>query len=749
MNTRKLLRFILCAVLSVALLLTMSGAVFAEEDWTVDDTTVTDEEEITVRSYEQVAQSGNLTMFAEKETGEFYLKDSVSGKQWHSTPVDVDQDEKTKGLQRTNIRSQILISYINREEMALTEYDIDANNASDATTTVQTIANGIRVTYVFEFLGFEIPVEYTLQDGKFFATIDPDDIKETAEYMLININLLPVFGAGNWAQEGYLLVPDGSGALVEFNNGVQLASNYEAMVYGEEMAYAPEKSVTYTEAIRLPVFGTVTNGSALMGVITQGDATSSITVINGNERCGYNAISSIFHYRTMQSQYNLFNKRKVNLVAELPYGLDTYEVCYSTLNGEDADYIGIANAYREYLIKEKGLTKKDTTPTFHLDAMGAFEQDATFLGIIPYTKKVALTTYKECEEILAGLKGAGITNISLRYKGWSNNGLKNVKVPKAATPLSALGGKKGFASLQEYAKAEGINFVPDVDLLTFQKSGNGVSIGNSSIRTVFGKTVYHSEYILSNYVTRLKTSVTAILSPEQISTVGQKYLKSLQKQNLSGVSLSNLGEYCYTNFYEKNQQERAMFPTHVENVLKEYREAGVRMTFDGGNAYVLPYADLITNVPTHSSGYDIFSQDVPFYQAVLHGYVPYTTESIPQSADPLLTYLSAAETGSELLYVGFHEDSSVLFDTSYTNLYGSTWTLWKDEAAQHYKEYMPLLTKVHDQTMTEHRQVEDGVFVTGYANGVSIAVNYTDADVTVEGNTVPAKGICEWKEGAA
>ena len=302
--------------------------------------------------------------------------------------------------------------------------------------------------------------------------------------------------------------------------------------------------------------------------------------------------------------------------------------------------------------------------------------------------------------------------------------------------------------MQEYTKAEGINFTPDVDLLTFQKNGNGVSIRNSSIRTVFGKTVYHSEYILSNYVTRLGTNVTAILSPEQIGTVSQRYLQTLQKQNISNVSLSNLGQYCYTNYYEKNRQERAMFPTYVENALKEYREAGVRMTFDGGNAYVLPYADLITNVPTNSSGYDIFSQDVPFYQAVLHGYVPYTTESIPQSADPALTYLAAVESGSELLYIGFHEESAVLFDTSYTNLYGSTWTLWKDEAAQYYKEYMPLLTKVHDQTITEHRQVEDGVFVTGYANGVSIAVNYTDADVTVEGNTVPAKGICEWKEGA-
>ncbi len=176
------------------------------------------------------------------------------------------------------------------------------------------------------------------------------------------------------------------------------------------------------------------------------------------------------------------------------------------------------------------------------------------------------------------------------------------------------------------------------------------------------------------------------------------------------------------------------------SVLEKY--AGkTKLSFNGGNAYVLPYADLITEVPTHSSGYDLFNEDVPFYQAVLHGWISYTTESIPQSGNPEVTFLTGVETGSELLYVGIYEDASALFDTEFDHLYGSSYKLWMTQALGYYKSYMPLLEKVKDQVITQHGKLEDGVYLTGYADGTQVVVNYNDADVTVNGVTIPAGGF--------
>ena len=46
---------------------------------------------------------------------------------------------------------------------------------------------------------------------------------------------------------------------------------------------------------------------------------------------------------------------------------------------------------------------------------------------------------------------------------------------------------------------------------------------------------------------------------------------------------------------------------------------------DQANAYALPYADHIINVPLSSSKFDIFDAEIPFYQIVMHGVVPYST----------------------------------------------------------------------------------------------------------------------------
>ncbi len=760
MTQNKRIRSFLCLILSVALLFTLCGGVTAEpvdEDYAGDEWYEEEEEEVVNLEdlepvgYEQVAQSNGVTLYVNYETGHFYLENANTGKQWFSVPLDVEYDEISKGASiRGAVRSEMIISYVSEQEMATAEYAQEANSNADSEITISAIDDGIRVDYYFYAVGITVPVEYKLEDGLFYASVLVNDVIEDSTFMLIDINLLPAFGAGNWATDGYLFVPDGCGALVKFNNGIQLSSQYKAMIYGDDMSVVPETQVTYTETLRLPVFGTLLGNDTLMGIVTQGDGASSLTVINGHERCGYNAVSSIFHYRVMQSQYNLFNKRKVNLIAEPDFGIESYQVRYTPLDGDQADYVGMASAYREYLVEEKGLTKVDSQPKFHLETVGFFEQDATFLGIIPYTKRVALTTYEECQTILEGLKEVGISDVSVRYVGFNSNGIDNQKLPKSAKPIGVLGGSKGWQSLKAYADAEGVALMPEVDLLTFRKNGNGVSKRKSGIRSVFGKITYRARYMLSTYVTKLHTDNAALLSPEQISKATDRYLASLQKQKMDAVSLSTLGEYCYSNFYLTNQHYRSTYPQTIAAALQKYKEAGVEMTFDGGNAYVLPYASLITNVPMNSSHYDIYYKDVPFYQTVLHGYIPYTTKSIPQTADSTVAYLSAVETGTELSYIGIHEEASQLFDTEYNYLYGTTWTLWKDVAAEQYEKYMPLLKEIHNQTIVQHEEVAEKVFVTGYANGIQVAVNYNTEDVTLQGQVIPAKGFskCEWKEVA-
>lgn len=50
----------------------------------------------------------------------------------------------------------------------------------------------------------------------------------------MDIDLLEYFGAAGPEEEGYMFVPDGSGALIMFNNGKVNAPAYIGYVYGED-----------------------------------------------------------------------------------------------------------------------------------------------------------------------------------------------------------------------------------------------------------------------------------------------------------------------------------------------------------------------------------------------------------------------------------------------------------------------------------------------------------------------------------
>ena len=72
-------------------------------------------------------------------------------------------------------------------------------------------------------------------------------------------------------------------------------------------------------------------------------------------------------------------------------------------------------------------------------------------------------------EIIKALKSKGIKDLSVRYKGWANNGITNKGISKSADLIGVLGGKKGYQSFADYAKQNKVKVYNDVELSTFTK----------------------------------------------------------------------------------------------------------------------------------------------------------------------------------------------------------------------------------------------------------------------------------------
>lgn len=686
--------------------------------------------------YQKVAESDGAVLYADLKNGYFALKNKESGKIWYSVPNDMLTDEKTTGAKRSEIFSQIVLNYV----FADGQYEITGAQHADSYTScvmaedgisVEVLGNGLRVTYHFQDIGVVLPVEYTLEKDYFAVTIVREQIEISDDCILMGINVLPSFGAGNSQDEGWLFVPDGSGAVVRFNNGVKTSNKYDKYVYCDELAVPKETSRVHEENILLPVFATRVGDDALTGIITSGDAAASIAYFNGNSDCAYNCISSVVHFLNFAQRENIIKNKTSSKISTADYNLKDYQVRYYMTSGEMAGISGIASEYRDYLKQEKGFSASAAQPTLNLSLYGFVETQASFLGI-PYTKHRVLTTVGQAMSILDELSEKGVESVTVKYIGWSNSGVDNKKIPSSAKVSGKIGNKSDFQQLGERVSDHAGTLYPDVDLLRYTASGNGVFKTRDSIKTPFQVISLMNSFLPSNFEVNPKASSFCLLTPQKIPKLSGAYLKSYRTLDLEAISLSTVGRLTYSDFSTKNAFNRAGLPDIYGQVLAAYEKAGIRTAFTNANAYTFAYADRIFEAPVQSSGFDSFDYDVPFYQMVLHGAVNMTSPAIVQSANPTGVYLKSVEYGMELMYNGIYADSSALTGTAFDYLYSSDYGLWIDDAAEKYAAYAPLQRLIYDSEIIENTKIAEGVKKTVYQNGVTVYVNYNDESVRAE-----------------
>lgn len=162
-------------------------------------------------TYKKVAETYNMAMYADMDNGYFVLENRKNGYLWYSVPKDSDSDTITKGTVRSNIKSQLIVNYVDREDEKTTAYTKSQNSyissVENGDIKVEEITGGIRVTYGFSDIDMKIPVEYTLKDDKFVATVVFSEIKEGKTSYLVSLNILPMLGAAATGEEGYLFYP--------------------------------------------------------------------------------------------------------------------------------------------------------------------------------------------------------------------------------------------------------------------------------------------------------------------------------------------------------------------------------------------------------------------------------------------------------------------------------------------------------------------------------------------------------------
>lgn len=608
---------------------------------------------------------------------------------------------------------------------------------------------------------FELTIEYKLEGNNFIVNIphqkikypidvfDPDNGR-TVTFPLSSISVLRFFGAAGKSDEGYIFIPDGSGALINLNNGRTDYQPYTKEVYGKDFSIQPVRSYEklLSSNIHFPVYGLKKGGRAFFAIIEEGDVVANINADIAGIRGNFNTVYSEFEIVpsttvkiTNEKMANMHSNLQLNLYQIRNYSEDIV-IRFSFLYNSQANYSGMASLYREYLKNKYNLpliNTGDDIPLF-LELIGGIDAQKAVLGM-PRKVVLPLTTYDQTLSILKEIKNVGIENIKLIYSGWSKGGIRH-EFPEKIKLEENLGEKESFVRLVEYAKDNGVEFYPENAFLYVydNKLLDGFNAYRDRSRSLTRVRASIYEYNIASY-SPIKDNNYPIVSPESLDRIFEGFLKGFLNYNLNGLAIRHMGQDINSNFQldEETLVDRAQAREIILSQLENLQNKGIELLLKEGNVYTLPFSKNIVNLPLFCDNHGLIDEGIPFLQMVLHGLIDYTSKPINLSEKKNDHFLKLIETGSYPYYSLSYQDSSMTKNTDFEDYYSINYHEFREELVSYYEEVNKVLKDFQNHKIINHRKLMTGVYQTDYDNLKSIIVNYNNKMVEVDGLTVSAR----------
>ncbi len=592
---------------------------------------------------------------------------------------------------------------------------------------------------------FRLSLEYTLdEDGNLDVRLPANGIRfDESAFQLTYISMLPYFGAGSSDFNGYTFIPDGSGTLIRFEDVGSQPLTLTGKLYGEDYAYQ-EVGSQHRETMRLPVYGVYESSTpmvtvnpttgektttyipkldaegneipkrenAFVAIIEEGDALAHISTEHGGSVHEYNTVFTTFYPRPKDT-YNLAEAISVGqnatytVVSDRKY-TGSYRIKYVMLgekNAYEASYVGMAKAYREYLIKQGILTEftevNDSIPLY-IESFGCIQTVERILSM-PIEVLKPLTTFDDLKEMYTKLSEAGITNINYKLTGFANGGMNDV-APTKVDFEKVVGDDKGFTDFVSYANSNGIGVYPDFDFANVGsfKMFDGISMGDHLVKTMDDRytTKRHYDSTLQSFSRGFALAV----SPSVYDYLFDKFSASFSALSPNGVSVATLGTDLNSDFDEDEPYNREDNKGFTTELLANLNETYQNVMTEGGNAYVFPYADHILGVSVDSSRFSRASEAIPFVGMVLHGCVNFTGTPINMAGDTHYEVLKAIENGSAMYFTLSMQNTQLLKeDVEFQRYYSVSYDIWYEDMIEIYKTLNEALAGLQNKQIIDHK----------------------------------------------
>ena len=634
-----------------------------------------------------------------------------------------------------------------------TNFVSSAGQKGVESTLMSVEQNHYRLDVDWKDIDLHVKVHVFLTDEGITYKIYDEDITGKGTENMASLIITPFFGAsGGVAQyydaemgkfgpkqpkpmvDGYVFVPDGSGALIRFRHYNESLNKYIGNVYGvnpsEAMYYSTFNDGLMKKEPLMPVFG-IAHGneqSAFVAYADGGAEHMQIVVSPENNMTNYSFGYPRFVYNSVMHQ--VFNRKGEGYFRLFPDRLHfDLSISYDLLSGKSADYVGMALKYRDHLLETGVLSEAKVASDGEIPIRVDFVMSDVKKSVVGVTN-VVTTTASQVGDIVRDMYANGIKNVNSGLLGFQGGGITTGK-PWATDFTRAIGTKSDFKKLFDDMN----NLGADVSF-----AQNYAAINERQMRLASNQAyhvnhwgLYRWEYdppfLPVNEISYARPQKSALWFTEQSDKAINLGAKSVTAEGMTQLLLSHYGDD------EISAEGTAEL---YRNTFAEVAGKGVKINATTPNMYLWKATDRFLQAPSLNTQYIIETDTVPFLQLVLNGtmevYAPYSNFSFYTQGD----ILRMIDYNLYPSFVVTNEPAHLLSVTNSMTYYSTEYNIYRDIIKNVYTQVSAALSQVKGIDWIDRRVLANGVVVNTYANGVKIYINYTEDDCSFDGVQIKA-----------
>lgn len=683
-----------------------------------------------LNGHKLIAENDSYSLYMNEEYLSIIVQDKATGMYMESA-VSYD-DGKNNDLWLGQMRSAIVLQLIYG-----TNDNLQADLINDSVTkTINYTNNGFSADVYWNKYKLGMTLEVELTEDGVVTRIPDESIREDDDtYYIGTITMYPYLGASYLdSKEGYMFIPDGNGALIYLDDKEgRFKSGFSSMIYGTDVGFVDSgvvtlfwdryKMVNNANDVLAPVYGMAytEDGIAYLAVVEDGAERATIEASPNGSNIDYNRISARFIERRLYKQPTSNNTTVGSFDAmESDRSHSNLQVRYLFLSGDNANYSGMAVAYRNYLLDNGGLTMKEDSYRTRVDFLGT-DREAWVIG----TNAVVMTTVDDIREIYSDLETAGVTNMFSAYKGWQKGGIYNLPVTSYKAD-GKIGGTSELTKLFQEAAEKNIQFYLYEDALRINPDEN-----NATFNVI--KQINKRKYVEDTYQDVYEEF--NFLTPARTNTLLTKFAGSAAKKNVNNLAIAGVSNTLFSYTYSGNIYTRYDCADSYDQMFSSL-DASTNLVLETPYAYLWKYTDAFLDMPLYTSSYIYEDESIPFMSMVLKGVIPVYSDYVNFEANKQEFFLKMVESGTYPSFYITKESSADLIYTNSSDIYSSEYSVYRDTIIEYTKELESVNKKVAGAFITGHEIRDNGITVVTYDNGVKIYINYSTSEQSADGHTL-------------